>query len=191
MSVSKKAPPRSADEVGANDAGDDHECAGHAGGFPLRKDFGFTPIEDVTLELLRCVGQLYGTGDAGYWHTALDHADRRLGQSDGPVLVARVTALLRAIRAERNGGFTFLSPGCSHICDDEVAVMTAVKAARQGDSETMRHVACHVARGHEVHKIETAARLLAREQARFRKPDAGHEPSARDGDDAMPSTTLH
>ena len=144
--------------------GDPQECAGYAAGLPLRKSFGFNPVEDATLDVLRCIGLMYGTGEAGYWDAALDHAEHSFGPLDGPVLVAKVTSLLRAIRAERRGRFSFLSNCCLHICDDELAVMTLLKASRQSNLTSLHQVACHLARSSIVRRIEMAAHGLAREQ---------------------------
>jgi hypothetical protein len=43
---------------------DEEVCAGHALGFPLRSELGFLPIENVTLDVFRCVCEVYSTGYA-------------------------------------------------------------------------------------------------------------------------------
>lgn len=117
---------------------DDQVCAGHKGGFPLRHKFKFHDIEDLTLDVMRCLCDVYGTGSGQGWDIALMHAEAQIGPSDGPLLVARVTSFIRALRRERRGGFKYLGFGCQHICDDELAILTLVKAMRVGDHACAR-----------------------------------------------------
>lgn len=109
-------------------------CAGRANGFPLRREFGFTPVEDVTLDVFRCVCDVYVTGSAQGWDVAITTASEKLGAADGPLLVARVTAFLRALKAERMGNVSYLGFGCSHVCPDEVAILTLIKSIRLNDA---------------------------------------------------------
>lgn len=124
----------------------DDVCAGRAGGFPLRRDFGFTLVEDLTLDVLRCVCDVYSTGSAQGWDVAIRTAELELGPFDGPLLVARVTSFVRALRAERHGNFKYLGFGCSHICNDELAMLTLIKATRLKDrrirADLIKSVVC-------------------------------------------------
>lgn len=108
-------------------------CAGHALGFPLRSELGFTPVENVTLDVFRAVCEVYTSGSAQPWEIAVKISEENLGMSDGPLLVARVTSLLRALRAERKIGFSYLSVGCQHVSPDELAVAGLLKAIRTHD----------------------------------------------------------
>lgn len=112
-------------------------CAGHALGFPMRAELGFLPIESITLDVFRCLCEVYTSGSAQPWDIALKEAEKTLGAGEGPVLVARVTALLRALRAERKTGFSYLSVGCQHVSPDELAVSGLLKAARTGDESAL------------------------------------------------------
>jgi hypothetical protein len=105
-------------ETAAN-APDETACAGHALGFPLRSELGFMAIENVTLDIFRCVCDVYATASAQPWEVAVRLSEEQLGAIDGPLLVARVTALLRALRQERAVGFYYLSVGCQHVSPDE------------------------------------------------------------------------
>lgn len=105
-------------------------CAAEAAGFPLRAPFGYEPIEDLTLNVLRCLFEVYRTGSGEGWEIALQTAERELGAIDGALLVAHVTSFLRALRAEGPGSFNYLGIGCHHICPDELAVLTLLKAMR-------------------------------------------------------------
>ena len=83
--------------IGNPQAGED-VCAGHALGFPLRTELGFSPIENVTLDVFRAVCEVYTSGSAQPWEIAFKIAEENLGVIDGPLVVARTTALLRALR---------------------------------------------------------------------------------------------
>jgi len=108
-------------------------CAGQALGFPLQTSLDFLPIENLTLDVLRCVCDVYATASAQAWEIAVKFAETQLGPVDGPLLVARVTAFLRAMRTERRIGFSYLSVGCQHVSPDELTVTGLLKAARNGD----------------------------------------------------------
>ena len=103
----------------------------------MRAELGFLPIESITLDLFRCLCEVYTTGSAQPWDIAMKEAEEKLGAGEGPILVARVTALLRALRAERKIGFSYLSVGCQHVSPDELAVSGLLKAARVGDETAL------------------------------------------------------
>lgn len=140
---------------------DDEECAGRAGGFPLRRDFGFLTVEELTLDVMRCLFDVYGTGSGQGWDVAVAHAEESLGATDGPVLVARVTSFLRALRLERRGGVKYLGFGCEHICDDELAILTLMKAKRTGDARSLNRAMLSVTNGSPAaYRIDRAATEL-------------------------------
>lgn len=114
-------------------AQDEQTCAGHALGFPLQSALGFSPLENVTLDLFRCICDVYASASAQPWEIAVRLAEEQFGAIDGPLLVARVTALLRALRQERATGFSYLSVGCQHVSPDELTIAGLLKAARTGD----------------------------------------------------------
>lgn len=137
-------------------------CAGRANGFPLRREFGFAFVEEVTLDVFRCVCDVYVTGSAQGWDVAINTASEKLGPADGPLLVARVTAFLRALKAERMGNVSYLGFGCSHVCPDEVAILTLIKSIRLNDanvSETVLQLV--LLDGSSTELTTAAARLLA------------------------------
>lgn len=137
-------------------------CAGRANGFPLRREFGFTLVEDVTLDVFRCICDAYVTGSAQGWDVAISTASEKLGAADGPLLVARVTAFLRALKAERMGNVSYLGFGCSHVCPDEVAILTLIKSIRLNDANVCDTVLQLVLLdGSSTDLTTSAARLLA------------------------------
>ncbi|MFT3732537.1 MAG: hypothetical protein QM780_14150 [Hyphomicrobium sp.] len=137
-------------------------CAGHALGFPLRSELGFSPIENVTLDVFRAVCEIYTSGSAQPWEIACKISEENLGSGDGPVLVARVTALLRALRAERKIGFSYLSIGCQHVSPDELAVAGLLKAMRSRDEHgVQRGIMLALDKPQTSTRTQAAARSLA------------------------------
>jgi hypothetical protein len=128
---------RSPESSAAQNGPDESVCAGQALGFPLRSSLGFLPIENLTLDVFRCVCDVYATASAQPWEVAIKFAEEQLGLVDGPLLVARVTALLRALRKERATGFSYLSAGCQHVSPDELTMTGLLKAARRGDRSAL------------------------------------------------------
>jgi hypothetical protein len=146
-------------------------CAGHALGFPHRADLGFLPIENLTLDVFRCLCDVYATGSAQPWEIANKIAEDSLGAAEGALLVARVTALLRAVRAERKLGFSYLSIGCQHISPDELAVAGVLKAARARDESAMeRGLTLALDNFQTSARTQFAARALAALQSQHMPP---------------------
>lgn len=142
-------------------AGED-VCAGHALGFPLRVELGFSPIENVTLDVFRAICEVYTSGSAQPWEIAFKIAEENLGMNDGAVIVARVTTLLRALRSERKIGFSYLSVGCQHVSPDELAVAGLLKAARNHDDHGIqRGLMLALDKSLISTRTQTAARALA------------------------------
>ena len=125
-------------ETKSNDCAD--ACAGQAGGFPLMHELGLAPIETLTVNIFRCICDVYVSGSGEGWDVALNAAEKELGPIKGPEYVARVTAFVRALRIERRGKFSYLGYGCRHICNDELALMTLIKAMRMRDEQATQNI---------------------------------------------------
>jgi hypothetical protein len=135
---------------------DDGECMGAKLGLPLRSGMGFTTVEEVTLDCLRLVAWSYASGESPAWDKALEFAERHFGTQHGHLVAVRLCGLMRALRVERQTGFTFLSAHCRHICNDELAVMSLIKAARQGRDATLQEI-CRYVTGHSLAQRTIAA----------------------------------
>lgn len=109
-------------------------CAGQAGGFPLKSALGTSATEELFLDVMRCLCDVYSTGGAMGWEVAIRRAERVLGVDIGPMLVSRATSLLRALHAERRNSYRYLSFGCQHICDDEIALVMFLRALRKNNT---------------------------------------------------------
>lgn len=153
--------------------GGEDTCAGHALGFPLRAELEFLPIENVTLDLFRCLCDIYATGSARPWEIAMKEAEEKLGAAEGPLFVARVTAFFRALRSEREVGFSYLSIGCQHVSPDELAVSGLLKAARAGNENALeRGLKLLVEDSRTTTRTLFAARALASLQSQHITPGA-------------------
>lgn len=129
---------------------------------PLTSALELRPIELLLLHILRslCGGLEYDR--LGYWVGAFDSAERHLGIVDGPAIVSRCIALLRALRAERDRGFAYMSADCPHISEDEQALMALIRAGRgtQNDDAHLSAVVRQVATSRNPSRLVTAARAL-------------------------------
>jgi hypothetical protein len=146
---------------------DENVCAGQALGFPLQRALGFQPIENITLDVFRCVCDVYATASAQPWDVAIRIAEEQLGPAEGPLLVANVTALMRALRKERMVGFSYLSVGCRHVSPDELTVTGLLRSMRHGDNAGIeRGIALALDNAAVTDRTRLAARWLAELQLR-------------------------
>lgn len=108
-------------------------CACGRAHFPRREAQGFSPFEQVVLDLSRHILDVHANQNGKSWIKAVEIAEHTTGTGDGPLLVARVTALIRAFISERSECFHYLSPCCLHVTEHEIALIKAVQRARSGD----------------------------------------------------------
>lgn len=186
-----------ADDHDASAAADcDHACAGRAAGCPLRRQFGFTRAEELTLDVIRCLCDVYASGSAQGWEVAMRTAESELGLAAGPLLVARVTSFVRALKSERRGSFKYLSFGCSHICDDELAILTLIKAKRLGDVGVQQNLMTVVVGGAPIHEntnraADHLAALYLSTSARSGLPASELAPEWADAEANIRPTRMH
>ncbi len=152
-----------ADTTQASITEESGDCGCSHNDLPFREDFGLSPFENMSLDIFRCVCSLYSTSNPQTVSTAYDLCERALGASAGPLFVARITALLRAVKAERKAPFTFLTPGCLRIVQDEVAVISVLQAAQDDKPAKLKQAAVELAASADVSRIMTAALLLAQD----------------------------
>jgi hypothetical protein len=137
------------------------DCAGERAGLPLRASYGLTPVEDIALDLVRLLLSAQVTGEARYWFAAMDYAEVNLGSLPASTLCVHVTALVRTVRRDRQVPFSFLSFGCRHICDDEVALVSLLQAMQLGCQADLDDALDHVTQGGPVHALRACAAVLA------------------------------
>lgn len=120
----------------------DHEatCGCDNASLPRRDALGLDPLEQLILDLARCICEGYATGDIAAWDHAHQLAEERLGLVEGPTLAAQTFRLIRAVRLEREGGFGYMSLGCTRVAEDEQDLVSVLRSARTG-SDTASKVA--------------------------------------------------
>ncbi|MDC7985932.1 hypothetical protein PQJ75_19550, partial [Rhodoplanes sp. TEM] len=117
--------------------------------------------EHLALALVRYICAGYMTASADCWEAACAHADDAFGPVDGPSFVGRAGALVRALRAERRGGFAFFPASCARVSGDEADLLGLVQAARAGDVAGLHRAAVRVGGDAAGRRLLTAARALA------------------------------
>jgi hypothetical protein len=136
--------------------------------------------ERAWLEIFRHLCMSCERNDAEGWNSALSHAERTYGADDGPLMAARIAALLRAMQTERRGGFGYLSPLCpncrARISEDEWQLLLLMKAGTVGEPGDIETAASHFARRSSAPLLSAAARrfgaqLAAREAFRAALPE--------------------
>ncbi|MEM9356332.1 MAG: hypothetical protein AAGB04_08965 [Pseudomonadota bacterium] len=99
--------------------------------WPKVVDLGFSPVERLVLDLVRCNCAGYADSTQLAWEFGLSAAMELFGSQAGPELFGRVLAVSKAVRTERLGSFCFLTVRCCRITPDERILMGAVVRARQ------------------------------------------------------------
>ncbi len=122
---------------------------------------GLGEMEREWLHLLRlhCLSFEHNRVDG--WDRAIDHAEARYGADDGPEIASRIAVLVRAMRAERRGGFGYLSPFCPNcrrnVTDDECQLLTLMQAGYRGIPHEIEEAAAGFARRPEAPVLTAAA----------------------------------
>ncbi|MFO1151874.1 MAG: hypothetical protein U1E62_26145 [Alsobacter sp.] len=99
--------------------------------------------EVLALSISRSIASGYMTGDVACWDVAHGAAETILGPQKGAALAAAITAVVRAIRAERRREWSFLPATCCRVTRDEQDLVSLLQAAR---SSAASDVAAQAAR---------------------------------------------
>jgi len=122
---------------------------------------GLGEMEREWLHLIRLQCMSYEHNQAEGWDRALSHAEMRYGADEGPGIASRIAVLIRAMRAERSGGFGYLSPFCPNcrlrVTDDEWQFLTLMQAGYRGDRHDIAEAAAEFARRSEAPVLAAAA----------------------------------
>ena len=95
-----------------------------------RNALGFSSPENLCLDVLRRVCVAITTENASIHAAAHADAEAKLGREIGGGLVRRVTLLVAALARERPGEFLVMPAGSDLVTPDELAVFSAIRAAR-------------------------------------------------------------
>ena len=144
------------------------------------------PAEALALSITRFLAAGYSTGDVACWDAAYSGAEQLLGAEPGGRLVAGLIGLVRALRTERVGGWTYMPVTCCRVTTDEQAMMRLITLARFGDAELVSQAAADVAGLQAAPSTTAAAHVLgaviediasalpARVGSRVRSPTSVH-----------------
>ncbi|MEA1835039.1 hypothetical protein U8607_23360 [Methylobacterium durans] len=84
----------------------------------------------LALSVARFVASGYMTSDVACWDAAFDGAERLLGAAEGGRLVSGVVGILRALRAEREGDWSFMPATCCRVTENECALVALIRCGR-------------------------------------------------------------
>jgi len=125
--------------------------------------------EVLALTIARLVATARATGEAAYWDTAHDGAERILGPVEGARFVAEVACLMRAVLIERDGYWRLMPPLCSRVTEDEAELVALLRMAETCESEArLQALAASLARRPRAPKIALCAQAAARALRRLR-----------------------
>lgn len=142
--------------------------------------------EVLALSTLRMIAAGYSTGDVACWDMAYAGAERLLRPEIAGRLVASVTTLVRAVRAERPQAWSFMPVTCCRVTGDEATIVRLMTVSRGGDPLAITAAASDVTGRDASSCLETAARIVAQvleeaagalveqEPAKCRRPAALH-----------------
>lgn len=117
--------------------------------------------EVLALSITRFIASGYMTGDIACWDAAYDGAERVLGPEQGQRLVASLTGVMRAIRAERSSNWSFMPATCCRVTAHEVALIRLVAVARSGDVGAARRAAASLVEAPAAPRTAAAVQVAA------------------------------
>lgn len=162
-------------------------CDNDRPGLTDLSESGLGEMEKAWLLLVRLCCMSYEHNRVEGWDNALSHAEAHFGVEDGPAVASRIAVLIRAMRAERLGGFGYLSPFCPscrlRITDDERLLIALMQAGHLGDAWAIAEAAAEFARRPHAPMLAAAATRFGMAVAAA----AGPEPRRM----AAPSLRLH
>ena len=85
----------------------------------------------LALSVARFVAAGYMTRDVACWDAAFDGAEELLGPVDGGRFVSCVVGIVRALRAERDGDWSFMPASCCRVTGHECALVALIGRGRR------------------------------------------------------------
>lgn len=122
--------------------------------------------EVLALSVARFVAAGYMTGDIACWDAAFNGAEDLLGADEGGRFVAGVVGIVRALRVEHDGDWSFMPASCCRLTGHECALVALIGRGRCGAWDEVAQEAAALA------GRETAPRLTAAVRSAARSIDA-------------------
>ena len=118
-------------------------------------------IEALALSVTRFVAAGYMTSDVACWDAAYDAADGVIGPTEGAQLIARLTVVMRAIRAERGADWRFMPAPCCRVTEDERRLIDLLRAGREARWDDVEACAAALAGAPAAPRLAGAVRIVA------------------------------
>ena len=115
----------------------------------------------LALSVARFIAAGYMTNDVACWDAAYDAVEPVLGPDDGPNLIARLTAVMRAIRAERLTDWCFMPAPCCRVTEDERCLVELLQQGRDRRWEEVDRQAAAFAGAPSAPRLACAVRVAA------------------------------
>ncbi|MCJ2013681.1 hypothetical protein [Methylobacterium sp. J-076] len=118
--------------------------------------------EILALSVARFVAAGYMTGDVACWDAAFNGAEELLGSHEGGRFVAGMVGIVRALRVEHDGDWSFMPASCCRLTGHECALVALIGRGRRGAWDEVAQEAAALA-GREAAPRLTAAVCAAAE----------------------------
>ncbi|AWN44633.1 hypothetical protein [Methylobacterium durans] len=115
----------------------------------------------LALSVARFVASGYMTSDVACWDAAFDGAERLLGAAEGGRLVSGIVGILRALRAEREGDWSFMPATCCRVTENECALVALIRRGRCRHWEALRRDAAALTGRADAPRLAAAIRDAA------------------------------
>lgn len=117
--------------------------------------------EILALSVTRFVAAGYMTGDVACWEAAFSGAEELLGSHEGGRFVAGMVGIVRALRAEHQGDWSFMPASCCRLTGHECALVALIGRGRIGAWDEVAQEAAVLAGRDNAPRLTAAVRAAA------------------------------
>jgi hypothetical protein len=117
--------------------------------------------EVLALSVARFVAAGYMTGDIACWDAAFNGAEELLGADEGGRFVAGVVGIVRALRVEHDGDWSFMPASCCRLTGHECALVALINRGRRGPWDELAQEAATLAGRPTAPRLTAAVRAAA------------------------------
>lgn len=130
---------------------------------------GLRPVSDacrdeaevLALSIARFVAAGYMTGDIACWDAAFNGAEELLGADEGGRFVAGMVGIVRALRIEHDGDWSFMPASCCRLTGHECALVALINRGRKGPWDELAQEAAALAGRPAAPRLTAAVRAAA------------------------------
>ncbi len=117
--------------------------------------------EVLALSIARFVAAGYMTGDIACWDAAFNGAEELLGADEGGRFVAGMVGIVRALRIEHDGDWSFMPASCCRLTGHECALVALINRGRRGPWDELAQEAAALAGRPAAPRLTAAVRAAA------------------------------